>query len=194
MKTPATREAAAAALLERCSDARLAEPGVKNYLTVRLASPKDLLAAARLLKGELGFGYLEMITAVDWLGPMKLEGLVSSRNPNPFTDKLPGPPVPPAAGAGAPYRPVLDLLWSFGNLRDGVKVFLRLEVPRDHPEVPSLAGEFAAADWQEREVYDLLGVRFAGHPNLTKILTPDFINGHPLRKDYAHEKDSYDGD
>jgi NADH:ubiquinone oxidoreductase subunit C len=183
-----------AAILSACPRSELAAGGVKNYLTIRLAEPADLPKAAWLLRTELGYGYLEMITAVDWLGPMKLEGLVAGRNPNPFYAKPPAPPVAPAAGAAASYKPVFDLLWAFGNLRNGEKVFLRLEVPREKAEVPSLVGEFSAADWQEREVFDLFGVRFAGHPNLHKLLTPDFLAGHPLRKDYAHQKDEFDAE
>ncbi|MBI5239807.1 MAG: NADH-quinone oxidoreductase subunit C [Elusimicrobia bacterium] len=183
-----------ARLLAALPRAESAASPVKDYPTLRLAAPADILAAARILKDELGFAYLEMVTAVDWLGPVSLAGFVSSANPSPFTKKAPPPPVAPAAGAGIAYRPVLDMLWSFGNLQTGQKVFLRLEVPRDNAEVPSLTSLFAAADWQEREAFDLLGVRFSGHPNLTKILTPDFLKGHPLRKDYAHEKDAYDED
>ncbi|HEY6537958.1 MAG TPA: NADH-quinone oxidoreductase subunit C, partial [Candidatus Dormibacteraeota bacterium] len=52
-------------------------------------------------------------------------------------------------------------------------------------EVPSLAGLYPGMDWQERECYDLFGIRFADHPNLTRILLPDDWEGHPLRKDYV---------
>ena len=51
---------------------------------------------------------------------------------------------------------------------------------------------YKSADWQERETFDLYGIKFEGHPNLTKILTPSFTVGHPLRKDYVHVKDKYD--
>jgi NADH-quinone oxidoreductase subunit C len=51
--------------------------------------------------------------------------------------------------------------------------------------VPSLVESFAGADWQEREQYDLLGVRFARHPDLRRLLMPEDWKGHPLRKDYA---------
>ena len=189
-----SRENAVARLLEKVPAAEIAAAPVRDYPTVRLSSASDLLPAARLLKEELGFDYLEMVTAVDWLGPVALAGFpVAGRNPTPFKDKTPAPPVTPTAGAGIAYRPAFDLLWSFGNLADNQKLFLRLEVPRDRAEVPSLTGLFPAADWQEREAFDLLGIRFSGHPNLIKILTPDFLQGHPLRKDYVHKEDQYDG-
>ncbi len=50
---------------------------------------------------------------------------------------------------------------------------------------PSLVGVYAGADWQEREQYDLVGVRFDGHPDLRRIMLPEDWVGHPLRKDYA---------
>ncbi|MGH7642512.1 MAG: NADH-quinone oxidoreductase subunit C [Candidatus Dormibacteria bacterium] len=52
-------------------------------------------------------------------------------------------------------------------------------------EVPSLSGIYPGMEWHERECFDLLGVRFTDHPNLTRILLPDDWEGHPLRKDYV---------
>lgn len=51
--------------------------------------------------------------------------------------------------------------------------------------VPSLVESFAGADWQEREQYDLVGIRFARHPDLRRLMLPEDWKGHPLRKDYA---------
>ncbi|MBM2831505.1 MAG: nuoC [Dehalococcoidia bacterium] len=55
---------------------------------------------------------------------------------------------------------------------------------RDNPSVPSVFSLWRGADYQEREVYDLLGVTFSGHPNLKRILLWDGFDGHPLRRDY----------
>ena len=64
--------------------------------------------------------------------------------------------------------------------------WVRLKAPVDErdPVVPSIVSEWPAANWFEREIYDMFGIQFSGHPNLTRILMPDDWEGHPLRKDY----------
>ena len=65
---------------------------------------------------------------------------------------------------------------------------LRLKVRVDDGQaVPTVTGVWPTADWHEREVYDLFGVPFEGHPDLRRILMPDDWEGHPLRKDYPVE-------
>ena len=164
---------------------------VKDYLTVRLTSKDQLVPLASYLK-EKGFDMLDMVTATDLLGPVDMKGFIRQQNFNPFLPDGATPEVESAATPGYPYRPVMDLLYSFLSVEHKARVIVRLELPREAVSVPSLVPLFKSADWQERENFDLLGIRHEGHPNLTKILTPDFLLGHPLRKDYAHVKDRFD--
>ena len=62
---------------------------------------------------------------------------------------------------------------------------IRVQVPADDPSVPSLFEVHPGTEAMEREVYDMFGIRFSGHPDLTRILMPEDWEGHPLRKDYA---------
>ena len=64
------------------------------------------------------------------------------------------------------------------------RVTVKAYVPEDKPELPSAESLWKTADWQEREIYDLFGILFTDHPNLTRIMNPDDYKGHPLRKDY----------
>ena len=63
------------------------------------------------------------------------------------------------------------------------QVRLEAAVPADG-SLPTVTSVYPTADWQERETYDMFGVIFTGHPNLTRILMPDDWEGHPQRKDY----------
>lgn len=73
------------------------------------------------------------------------------------------------------------------------QLFVKADLPREgSPTLPSLAPLYAAADWQERETFDLFGIHFDGHPNLKRILLWDGYAGWPLRKDYVHIQDKYD--
>lgn len=96
--------------------------------------------------------------------------------------------------AKAGFDPHLEVVYhlssfSFPGRRFTLKVVLprwKDGTPGELPEVPSVAGVWRTADWQEREVYDLLGVRFTGHPDPRRILLADDWDGHPLRKDYEY--------
>jgi NADH-quinone oxidoreductase subunit C len=65
---------------------------------------------------------------------------------------------------------------------------VKARVPEDPCECPSLVSLWVAADWLEREVWDLYGIRFRGHPDLRRILLYEQFQGHPLRKDYPKER------
>ncbi|PGP83595.1 NADH-quinone oxidoreductase subunit C [Bacillus thuringiensis] len=72
-------------------------------------------------------------------------------------------------------------LFSYGKKQS---VAVKVKLDREEPQVESVTALWKGADWPEREAYDLLGIVFKGHPNLTRILMPDDWVGHPLRKDY----------
>ncbi len=65
-------------------------------------------------------------------------------------------------------------------------IFVKTRVPRDEPRIDSVNDLWAAANWQEREVYDMFGIVFDGHPDLRRILLTDDWVGYPLRKDYEN--------
>ena len=67
-------------------------------------------------------------------------------------------------------------------------MFLKAFVPRNEPRARSLVPLWPAALWQEREVYDMFGIEFVGHPDLRRILLPEDWVGYPLRKDYEDER------
>jgi NADH-quinone oxidoreductase subunit C len=61
---------------------------------------------------------------------------------------------------------------------------VKVRVPGNDPGLPSVVGLYPVAGWLEREVFDLMGLTFEGHPDLRRVLMPDDWEGHPLRKDY----------
>jgi NADH-quinone oxidoreductase subunit C len=84
-------------------------------------------------------------------------------------------------------EPRFDVVYHVMSLATGAVVRLKIQVGDDEqpqPEAPSVTSVWPAANWYEREIYDLFGVRFAGHPDLRRIEMPDDWVGHPLRKDY----------
>jgi NADH-quinone oxidoreductase subunit C len=84
-------------------------------------------------------------------------------------------------------EPRYDVVYHLMSLSTRTLVRLKIQVGDDElpqPEAPSVTSVWPAANWYEREVYDLFGIRFAGHPDLRRIEMPDDWAGHPLRKDY----------
>jgi len=77
-----------------------------------------------------------------------------------------------------------ELVYNLYSLSHKYRFFLKVRLPETEPTIKSLVTLRPAADWLEREIWDLFGITFEGHPNLTKILTADELEGHPLRKDF----------
>lgn len=76
---------------------------------------------------------------------------------------------------------VITILYSMTHHK---RVRLECDVPEQDPTCPSAAGVYKGGTWIEREVFDMFGIRFGGHPDLRRVLTPDYFTDHVLRKDY----------
>ena len=96
------------------------------------------------------------------------------------------------SGVDYPARGHVEVVYNLISYAKRHEVTLKVSTDRDAPSVASVCGVWPAANWLEREVYDLLGVDFVGHPDLRRILLPDDWVGNPLRKDYV-EAPSYHG-
>jgi NADH-quinone oxidoreductase subunit C len=80
-------------------------------------------------------------------------------------------------------EPRFDVVYHFLNLASQDRLRLKVRIA-DQEAVPSLVSRFKSADWAEREVFDLFGIAFEGHPNLKRLLMWEDFPGHPLRKDF----------
>lgn len=122
---------------------------------------EDLIALAEVLRDEHGFAMCVDVTAVDYLvheAPRDLpEGVEPQR-----------------------YEVAISLL----SLAKRERLRLRVQVPEDDPTIPSLFDVYPGSEALEREAYDMFGIRFEGHPDLTRILMPEDWDGYPLRKHY----------
>ena len=148
---------------------------IESVVTENVDVPVIFVSAAKVLsflsslKTEEGFefNFLADLTACD---------------DNPPTEKISdyGLGVVPAEQKGEPRFHVIYNLLSMQN-KDRIRVKVRLQEGED---CPTATGLWKAADWLEREVYDMYGIRFSGHPNMRRILMSESWQGHPQRKDY----------
>lgn len=83
-----------------------------------------------------------------------------------------------------PAEPRFEVVYHLHSLAQNRRVRLKCRLSGEAPEIDSVYSVWRSADWFEREIFDLFGVRFRNHPNLTRILMPLDWEGHPLRKDY----------
>ncbi len=87
--------------------------------------------------------------------------------------------------SGVDYKDNLGVVYHLHSMIHRHKITLKVELPREHPVVPSVARIWLTANWHEREAYDLFGIIFENHPDLRRIFLPEDWEGHPLRKDYV---------
>jgi NADH-quinone oxidoreductase subunit C len=87
-----------------------------------------------------------------------------------------------------PREPRFEVVYHLHSISINHRVRIKLLVPEGEPEVDSATDLWSSANWLEREVWDLYGIRFAGHPDLRRLLLYEQFEGHPLRKDYPKER------
>jgi NADH-quinone oxidoreductase subunit C len=96
------------------------------------------------------------------------------------------------SGVDYPKAGHIQVVYHLFSYRHRHWIVLKVNAHRDDPVVPTVSTVWSHANWQEREVFDLLGVRFPGHPDLRRLLMPEDWPGHPLRKDFV-EPQEYHG-
>lgn len=158
-RAPAPPDPLLAAIVDRVPDVGWE---VSRGQSVAIVPPHAVSDLAPWLRDEESFEMCVDVTAVDYLDHW-------DRTMGTF----PGGPTR--------YEVVVNLL----DLDAPRRLRLRIPVPEDEPRCPTLAYVWPSADAAEREVFDMFGIVFEGHPSLTRILMPDEWEGHPLRKDYA---------
>ncbi len=83
----------------------------------------------------------------------------------------------------------LGVVYHLFSMQHKHTLVLKVFVPREKPQVPTVQGVWPGANWMEREAWDLMGITFKGHPDLRRLLLPEDWQGHPLRKDFAEPPD-----
>jgi NADH-quinone oxidoreductase subunit C len=153
-------------------------PGIKAPFC--RVQPERLLEVARTLRDHpaLQFDFLENVTAVDW--PKRASSAPPSEPGGSGGQRSGAAEGAPRTGPPGEIEVVYHL-FSYSQ-RHGFAV--KVTLGRDAPAVASLTSLWDSAEWLEREQYDLLGVKFEGHPDLRRLLLPEDWQGHPLRKDY----------
>ncbi len=151
-----------------------------------------LLLVAQALRDDpaMRFDFLMDVTAVDYVKfGTTLNSAPTLTTPSPLPYFMKPKPVTETWQRGVShdeYR--FEIVYHFYSSIHHRRLRLKVPLTAADPKVASLTGLWASADWLEREVWDMFGVSFTGHPNLKRILMYEGFNGYPLRKDYPVRK------
>ncbi|HBA40056.1 MAG: NADH-quinone oxidoreductase subunit C [Deltaproteobacteria bacterium] len=95
-------------------------------------------------------------------------------------------------GLDLPKENKIQVVYHIYSYSHRHQIVLKVDLPRENPQLSTMEGVWKVANWLEREAFDLFGIVFEGHTDLRRILLPEDWVGHPLRKDYV-EQEEYDG-
>ena len=169
-------------------------PSVSAQHSLRLA-PGSALAVARFLRddAELALDYLSNVTGVDWPDKAVTEKVKVTRTVTKTVDGVEQPVEETAEETRTRVTPgCLEAVYHLFSvaLKQGPLTFRMRTVNRtDHVELPSLTPIWRSAEFQEREIFDLFGIVFTGHPDLRRLLMWDGFKDHPMRRDYVEPDD-----
>lgn len=90
----------------------------------------------------------------------------------------------------SPQQNTMEVIYNLYSIPFNYHLMVKVILPRENPEIESVCAVWRAANWLEREVFDMYGINFINHPDLRRILMPADWVGYPLRKDFKHE-DTY---
>ena len=175
------RLAVVAAFTERLGDAVVGShirPGDDVWIRVSRDAWVDTAVAAK----ALGYTFFDFLSAIDWMpSPFgrdmdAQEDLQVSGAPA----KEPQPMVQGYAGGDTRFQ-ILARVYS---ITAGMGVTLKCDLPDDDLRIATWSGQYAGADWHEREAAEMFGIAFDGHPNPVNMYLPTGFQGHPLRKDF----------
>jgi NADH-quinone oxidoreductase subunit C len=140
-----------------------------------LVGNDDLIRVATFLRDQLAFDFLSNVTGVDWPDPKKADAVAVSEGEG-----------NPAEGG---FLEAVHHLYSTSKRVGPLVLRARTGDRGENAVVPSLVSVFRSAEFQEREIFDLFGIVFTGHPDLRRILMWDEFVDHPMRKDYVAPDD-----
>jgi NADH-quinone oxidoreductase subunit C len=176
----------------------VSNPGPSAQHSLRL-KPESAVAVATFLRddGDMGLDFLSNVTGVDWLDKEIAEKVKVTRQVSkpvecgdPGQVQMVEETVEETRKHVQPgYLEVVYHLYSMGKKHGPVVLRMRTENRTDKVELPSLTPVWRSAEFQEREVFDLFGVVFKGHPDLRRILMWDEFKDHPMRRDYVEPDD-----
>ena len=150
------------------------KPGDDIWVRVSTGSWR---ASLERLRDNLGFDYFSFLSAIDWLPSPFGRGEDDPTEPAPVRDATIRPGY-----AGGDTR--MQVFVRLTNSQTKVGITLKADVPDEAPAIESVATVFAGANWHEREIHEMFGIVFDGHPDLRNMYLPIDFEGFPMRKDF----------